>query len=304
MKAKRLISSCLVIFLMAGLSGLFSQSVFRVFILKGGASVLRASDSKVANLKIGDRLMPKDKVMLKGDVYVVLNHTDGASLELSKAGNYAVKDLEKKAKAKYSSLIKKYGDYLAKSIEKNSEAEEYTGGLERGLFRPDFTFIMPKTTKVLNKEIGFIWNKVPDAKVYKFKILNENDKVLFEKEIKDTMCAVNFAKLPLDPNTCSFWAVSVDGELNRESEKHCVYPFPKDQDLKVKAELKELNTKFGKKPSAIDLLIMGHFYESYGLLADAYSCFTKAKKLGKGVKEYDYALNSFILRASKYSIER
>ena len=264
---------------------------------------MRAADSKVVNLKVGDNLNQKDKIMLKGDVYLVLNHTNGSSIEIKKAGSWSVKDLEAKVKNKGDALLKKYSGYVAQTISKSSDNEGYTGGLERGLFANDFTFLMPKTTKILNKENTFNWNKVDDAASYHFMIVDEDGNPLFEKDTKITTFNADLSKLKMTTAKCYYWQVLVNVDKSRASERHCIYLEPQDKDLQIKAELKKLNSALNKKPSSIDFLVLASFYEQHGLLSDAFVCYQKAMNQTKGVKEYENALNAFIVRASKYSID-
>jgi len=303
MKTRYALISSVIFLLLFAVTGLFSQSVFKVFILKGGASVMRASDSKVVNLKVGDNLYQKDKLMLKGDVYLVLNHSNGSSFEIKKGGTYSIKDIEAKVKNKGDALLKKYSGFVTQSITNSSDNQGYTGGLERGLFANDFTFLMPKTTKILNKENSFNWNKVEDASSYLFIILDEDGKILYEKKTKSTSFSADLAKLTMTTAKCYYWQVLVNGDKARTSERHCIFLEPKDKDQQIKSELKKLNSLLNKKPNAIDCLVLANFYEQYGLLSDAYVCYVKAMSQAKGVKEYENALNSFILRASKYSID-
>lgn len=294
----------LAVVFMALPSALFSQTVFKVFILKGGASLLRADDSKVVNLKVGDNLSKKDKLMLKGDVYLVINHENGSSVEIKKAGTYKVADLESKVKNKNDALLKKYSGYIAESIKKSNEPEGYTGGLERGLFTNDFTFLMPKTTKMLNKDNTFNWNKVEGAKSYMFMIVDENGNPKFEKETKKTFIKTDISKISLSTNKCAYWQVLVNGDKSRTSERHCIFVEPADKDKQIKEELKQLTSALNKKLTAPDYLVLANFYEQYGLLSDAYECYKKSVDSAKGINEYVHALSSFISRASKYSINK
>ena len=104
-------SAVTAILLIAASANAYSQSNFKVLAVRGAVT-----NGKGGQITIGQKIDTKDKLTVKGSGYVSLAHSNGKTVEIRKAGTYAVKELEAKASKSGSSASSKYAKYVVNEL--------------------------------------------------------------------------------------------------------------------------------------------------------------------------------------------
>lgn len=266
---------------------------FKVLVNKGNNQLKTASGW--APLKTGSTLQPTDEIKVAENAYVGLVHSSGKPLEVKKAGPYVVANLAKEMKPGQS-LAVKYADFvLSANTEKNNRLSA-TGSVHRG--GKTIQVALPgaqDSGKVFGDSIFLNWNK--DAGPYEVMIKNLFGEELKKFVVKDTFLTVNLldASLAADQKIL----VEVYPEKNPERKQDPSYMVSKLTGAE-KAKLKEkIVSEVGavSRRSAMDLLILGGFFESNKMLIDAQRAYAEACRLAPDVADFKANYADFLIRS-------
>lgn len=279
---KNIKSLLTLIFLVSSFLTFAKKTLFNVLIVNGTVQNV----TKSSKIREGNKLHQTEYISLEKGAYLALLHTTGKTIELHKIGKHSVDSL--------SSLINKevsyasgYTDFVVKSFDKtkpSSKSYMNTGAVTRGaklfLRTPNKTAFLP------NQKIQVTWTKVDKAESYEIIVLDNFAKVLYKKEVTDTIHV-----LTLD-NTQKRYVVKVTQKgATSNSDQMILSTYNGSENFE------SLDKAFANK-TAIDFLVKAKFYENKGLLLQAQQFYFKAQQLQPN-QAYQFQYYQFLHRNVK-----
>lgn len=293
-------------FLFTLISSIFGQGyVFKV--IASSAEKTTPNTSQNGSLKIGTRLQTNDKITVSNKGYLALAHNQGGTVQISKAGNWTIKDLEANLAKNQKSLGKKYVDFVIGSVVKNGDVDIHknphkfqnvTGSVERALEK-DLVVMLPKTSKIIFEENKIHWHALKGTSNYIIEVKDAMGDIAKTYEVKDTMLTFNTKDFKDFSDVMTFRVYSKE-RLKDKSVKLGEYGFvptsPKAKEafLKKHEEFKAENK--GNENTAHYKLLEANFFEENGYLLDALNAYESAVQLSNNEEVYDVALKQFTIR--------
>ena len=256
-------------------SGEISLADFKVLAKKGDIAIQNPNSNEWILIKIGSSITDNQTVKISKYGYLLLIHSNGRTLELSKQGTYQLSPLSKKILEQNSFLSSRFTAYLLKELGGSNEilpSENYrksmttSGGVERSFNldckpqksqnkddRKYLTVNYPKSCFLTNGVVEFKWNNFSGASSYELRIANNKEETIFSKKTDQTNLKVDLSKIPIDNGSCYSWKV-VSG--NNSSESNCIYLLTKSEIALLNDTLsiiKKENNSLSK--SALNLII-------------------------------------------------
>ncbi len=294
---KILLSICLLVFSVISYS---QTGVFKILIVK--KAFLIKSSENIA-LSYGKQLKINDVISIKEGGYVGLFHISGSRLELKKAGVYNVNELVKQINTKQVGFAKKYAQFALDKMTStaNSESVNYdiTGSVTRGepsKKEKTIKIIAPDEVRVLKeKETLLKWHPISEINTYEITLMNLDNNLVFNKEVKSNSMMIDFSKMELEGNEQFILQVNYKENSTKVSSQ-CVINMVSDKEaLELKEELIIMNQNLNEG-SALDNLIMASYFEEKQLFLNALYYYDKAMLIGKGVEGFNDAYTSFLKR--------
>ncbi|MBY0426217.1 MAG: hypothetical protein K2Q22_11315 [Cytophagales bacterium] len=283
--------------LFAALNGQ-AQETFKVLASRGTNSFLVNGAS--SKLVTGTKLNNGATVTVGENSYVGLVHKSGKSVELKKAGTFAINDLEKQVTASSSSASKKYADFVMNELSKGGTKDYHsnmsvTGSVERGSDDELLKAVCPNSTDILNQTFKLSWLPVEGAKSYVLSISNMFEEEILKMETIDNIAVIDLSRINLNGQKAIIWSVSVKEKPEIKSGNHALKFLEPNKQVELKTSLTEIKKELGDE-SALNKIILAGFYEKNNLYVDAIDSYKEAIKLEPDVQEYKDAYNSFLAR--------
>ncbi|MCX2745102.1 hypothetical protein OO013_14575 [Mangrovivirga sp. M17] len=297
----------IIIFLLTvGLT--FSMSAqstsFRVLAVSG-ANQYSEGGAAWKPLKVGVKLSGNSKIKTADGSYVGLIHQTGKTFEIKKAGVYDLKKINDKAVASAGSteLSDKYAEFVVNKLSEsdnediNKNKERYmnvTGAVKRA--DDQILVLMPELSEAYGPEVNFTWTSMPDLNnsSYLVEVKNIYDEVLKKEAVQDTSFTLSFDEAPFNESKMLLINVSVDGRPMVTSNKVGIKKLEEDRRSEIEPELKKLKESLSED-NALDMLILGTFFEEHGLRVDALSAYHKAVELAPDVEVFR---NTYLMYAA------
>lgn len=283
-----------ILFVLAAFSA-FSQAgyTFKVIANKG-ANQVKSGDAWVA-LKPGASLQKSDILQVGENAYLGLVSAKGKPMELKKAGNYTVADLETQV-GTGSSVLNKYTDFiLSSNAEGKKNRLSATGAVHRATDNAAIKVALPDNQKfceLYNTSAVVSWDgsKAKGPYVVVLKSLMDDELGKFETE--ETTITLDLSAPKFTSEVAILLEVSSKSNPKQISAQHTLRRMSPTSKEAVSKSLTDLMGEVSE-PTAINKFILAGFYEENNLLIDAISSFEEAVKLEPSYKEY---YDEFLLR--------
>lgn len=283
-----------ILFVLAAFSA-FSQAgyTFKVIANKG-ANQVKSGDAWVA-LKPGASLQKTDILQVGENAYLGLVSAKGKPMELKKAGNYTVADLDTQV-GTGSSVLNKYTDFiLSSNAEGKKNRLSATGAVHRATDNAAIKVALPDNQKfceLYNTSAVVSWDgsKAKGPYVVVLKSLMDDELAKFETE--ETTIALDLSAPKFTSEVAILLEVSSKSNPKQISAQHTLRRMSPTSKEAVSKSLTDLMGEVSE-PTAINKFILAGFYEENNLLIDAISSFEEAVKLEPSYKEY---YDEFLLR--------
>ncbi len=266
---------------------------FKVIANKGTNQV-KSGDSWV-QLKAGASLQGTDQLQIGENAYLGLVSAKGKPVELKKAGNYKVSDLESQAGAG-SSVLNKYTDFiLSSNAEGKKNRLSATGAVHRATETASIKVMLPDNQKysdLYNTSAVIKWDgsKAPGPYVVTLKNMFEDQ--LAKMETSETTLTVDLSDPKFTTESAILVEVSSKNDPKQVSKQHMIRKMSASGRAGVQKSLTDIMSDVSE-PTALNKFILAGFYEENNLLIDAISSFEEAVKLEPSYKEY---YDEFLLR--------
>jgi hypothetical protein len=284
----------LILFVLAAFSA-FGQAgyTFKVIANKGTNQV-KSGDSWV-QLKAGASLQKTDILQVGENAYLGLVSAKGKPMELKKAGNYTVSDLETQA-GTGSTVLNKYTDFiLSSNAEGKKNRLSATGAVHRATETTTIKVMLPDNQKysdLYNTSVFVSWDgsKAPGPYVVVLKNFMEDQ--LDKYETETTSITIDLSDPKYAAEAAILLEVSAKNDAKQVSKQHLLRRMSPASKEAVAKSLTDLMGEVSE-PTAINKFILAGFYEENNLLIDAIASFEEAVKLEPSYKEY---YDEFLMR--------
>jgi hypothetical protein len=266
-----------------------NDEVFKVVACKGKVSL---HGTKKA-LAVGAGLTAADQLKLEGKCYLGLVHRSGRAVECRTEGLVKVADLLRQIPPSTTSLDKLVGFVVQTMTNADKRpTSDMSGGVERSITLERVQLLMPRTTKLLDSSVAFIWSgggkTVGGAKPkYEFSLSDAGRNVRFKRELADTAFTLNMAELSLERGQCYYWSVVQTNAADSFKsaplvESYCIYPLKADEAAEIQTQATELRSQQSTPPTDLDELMTVMFYEQQGLNTRAFQGYRTLLKRPEG----------------------
>lgn len=276
-------------------SASFGQAgyTFKVIANKG-ANQVKSGDSWV-QLKAGASLQGTDQLLVGENAYLGLVSAKGRPVELKKAGNYKVSDLESQAGAG-SSVLNKYTDFiLSSNAEGKKNRLSATGAVHRATETAAIKVTLPETQKysdLYNTKAVINWDGSKAAGPYVVTLKNMFEDQLAKFETTETTLTVDLSDPKFTAENAILVEVSSKSDPKKVSKQHMMRKMSVSGREGVEKSLTAIMGDIAE-PTALNKFILAGFYEENNLLIDAISAYEEAVKLEPSYKEF---YDEFLLR--------
>jgi len=286
-----LIVNCIVVS-----SVLAQQAVFSVLLNKGQNSY--GIEENYHPVLLGSALGTNDLVNVEDGGYVALVHeSTGASLELTKKGNYSVVEMEQKVLDQPSTVLAKYAKFLIKKFQPDENGRQnlnVTGAVERG----EIGIIdveLPNVNDLYGDQVIISWNQTDDIQDYLITVKDKLDEAIIETPVRGTLYKLDLDRAELKGEKMII--INVKATYNNElrSPDYGLKRLDKQESKSISNEFASLKTVAGAD-NVVDKLLIASFFEENKLLADAITFYKEAQSISPDPDGLNILYNNFLVR--------
>ncbi len=265
---------------------------FKVLINKGQNDI--KAGSEWIPVKVGTVLKSADELGISQNGYLGLVHATGKPLEVKEPGQHKVVDLAAKIK-EGTSVLNKYTDFILSSKDEGGNSLTATGPVRRGT--GDIKLFLPVTREpvVFNDEIAISWARLPETKTYIVRFNSMFGDELEKLEVSDTSVNINLNSTRFRKEDNILVEISSKSDPTKVSEQVILKKLSTSDKKRINVLLAEI-ADYTREETALNQLVLGSFYENYGLLIDAATAYRKAIKLAPSVGQYQTEYLEFLDR--------
>jgi len=286
--------SFIMLFAMESVSG--QGYTFKVLANKGANKTIKSGSKKETPLKTGAILANGDMLVTSAGTYVGLMHRSGKTIEIRKAGTFAVTDLEKEVKTGSSSVASRYGNWVLSKLEDKKSGNyrsrlKATGAVSRAIGDGSLDVMIPEGSKIIGDKMAIVWEEESKETTWVVTIRNLYDDVIFEKETNQTKILVDLSVDDLAD--AEIYLITVKDKNSPNSISH-----QKDIERVTEGELLASVNAFKAEvaeDSPLSKLIYASFYEENGLLLDAMTKYEEAIAMSPDVPDFREIYDLFLL---------
>ncbi len=283
--------SALLLFVMtlAG-SVLYAQDyAFKVLGAKGTTTI----DGNA--LKIGTSLTAEQLIAVGEGAYLGLAHHSGKTVEIKKAGEYKVKDLEAKIASAEGSTSGKIAMFIIDELTSDdnksnrfSQSIVKTGSVMRATQQNSIQVLLPAQTEFLPGHVTIGWFTDAEEAPTKYTLvaLNLKGEEVIRQEVEGTSVTLDLSKLSSFDSKLLKYHIEAEGDV--KSEEHGLR-MPKVDAKQLQKELAELPSE----DTPLNHYLRAEFFASKGLVANAISAYEAAGEAF--VEPYQEFLKAFKL---------
>ena len=292
---KKLLLFLIINCVLAG--GLYAQEGVFSVILNKGDNLFGSIDIKSPVL-LGTAIRKNDVVKVVDGGYLALVHeATGASLELTKKGDYTVDQMEVSVRNQSFTVLDKYGIFLMNKLNPNEEGNQnlnVTGAVERGelgLIKVN----LPKVMDLFGSAVFISWQQTDDVLDYIVTIKDKLDEVIVEKPVRGNQYILNLENDQLSKEKIII--VNIRAKYNEElySRDFGIKRLSEKESKKIEQEFSNL-TKVTNSENALDKLLIASFFEENLLIADAINYYNQALVLSPDPDGFNKLYDSFMVR--------
>lgn len=267
----------ITIFSFAFFGSLLAQNAVFTIILNKGDNTF-GSGTDFNPVLLGTTLLENDVLKVVDDGYVALvNDATGSSLELKKAGNYPVKEMEQMIAEQSTSVLAKYGKFLMDKLNPEDVGNQnlnVTGAVERGeegLIR----IYWPSVMNVFGDEAIITWQQTANFKDYILTVKNMFDEILEENHVQGMSYTLKLDKDKLKEEKLMIINVRLQGNDGVHSRDYGIKRLSKEARITIEQEF--LNLKMdAQDANVLNMLLLASFFEENQLLVDAITFYNQA----------------------------
>lgn len=282
--------------LVLGASSMAQQAVFSV-ILNKGENVYGVDENRKSVL-LGTSLKQDDVLNVAQGGYVALVYeATGASLELTKSGEYSVADMELSVLKQPTTVLAKYGKFLMKRLnpdEKGNQNLNVTGAVERG----DIGIIevdLPKVNDLYGDQVSITWKQTDDVQDYVITIKDKFDAVIVEKPVVGTSCVLEMNAGELKDEKMIIINVKAKDNEELRSPDFGIKRLDTEKRKSIGDEFASIKM-VANSNNVVDKLLIASFFEENKLLADAISYYNQAQALSPDPDGFNILYDNFLDR--------
>lgn len=281
------------------------KELFKVVASTGNIQVLTHPNNPWINVVAGNKLNDGDRIRLIGQGYLSILHTSGKALELRKEGNYSISELSKNINLSTSGISQRFANYVLKEISKVdnnnfsgsiTKQMAITGAVERSTSDYAIQINMPKNTNLIDTVVTLAWQKIKDTDLYLITLSDKFAKIVFTRELTDTVFSLNVKNLNLEPEDYYYWSVASKNNPKLISSEYTLNILSMKTQRALNDTLDVLARELGDNKSAISNLILASFYEQHKIMNRAMDSYKEAIRLEPNSDDYKKAFALFLIR--------
>ena len=272
------------------------EATFSVLLNKGDNVYGKADNFNP--LLIGTSIQEGEVVKVVDGGYVALVYeSTGASVELTKKGEYKVETLEQDLMNQSTTVMAKYGKFLMEKLNPDDNASQnlnVTGAVERG----DEGLIvvsLPKVADVYGSKAYIAWDKMDDIQEYVVSYKNKLDEVITEKLIKGNSFIMDLNDDKLKNEKMIIFNVRAKSNEEFRSPDFGIRRLTVDEKKSIDAEFSSLN-KLSRSNNVLDKLLIASFFEKNELIADAITYYNQASTIAGDGDSFNILYDNFMAR--------
>ncbi len=285
-----------------------AKEEFTVFAVKGNSQFKHESKGDYSKLKTGVLLNNTDLVKLENGDYLSLLHKSGRTIELKRKGEYSIARLSETIKNSKADLNSKVASFVVNQLKSSQNIlsnEDYrksmkvTGAVERSSTTKQagdaIALKVPLKFSTLSNTITCKWSSSKTDETFKFVLYDRFDGEVFTKEIIGNSFELDLNSLKLEPDNYYFWSVS-DANNTNVSEKACFMALSPMKLKSINESIEMLKSEMDNPESAVNLFLIGGFYEQNNMIEEAMNYYKKAVVAEPEVQDYNNYLTVFLER--------
>lgn len=305
---KNMLYLIITVFFVISIS-IYAKDEFTVFAVKGNSQYKQENKNDFSKLKTGVALNSADIVKLENGDYLSLLHKSGRTIELKRKGEYSIARLSETIKNTKADLNARVASFVMKQIKTSQSVlsnDDYhknmkvTGAVERSTTSKqpvgESIFLMvPLKLSTLSNTIRCKWSSSNSNATFKFVLWDRFDSELFTKEVNGNSFELDFSTLKLEADNYYFWSVS-DANNQIVSEKACFMALSPMKLKSINESIEMLQSEMDNPESAVNLFLIGGFYEQNNMIEEAMTYYQKAVVAEPEVQDYKNYLTVFLER--------
>jgi hypothetical protein len=300
----------LALFLIAMATMVTAQDyVFRVLANKGTNKFKKGSTGQILDLKTGTTLGAGDVIMASEGAYIGLMHKTGKTIEVRKAGNMAVVELEKQIKTGKTTAAQRMADFVADKMSEDENSSyksrmAATGAISRGVEGKINVFVGGETNEYLGESAILKWKAIEEIEnpVYVITITDIGEETIYSRETTETMVTLDFNSQELkDSKNLYIVTISLKGDPEFKTTFGLKQKTGSDAQ-QIKADLAILQKELASD-SPLNRLIYASFFEEKGLLLDALTQYEAAVSQAPDVPDFVQMYENFLIVSKLMKLE-
>jgi hypothetical protein len=285
-------SSCVLVLLLAT-SFVFGQDfTFKVLVNKGKNEVKTGTSWEP--LKVGATLNSKDELKLTQNAYVGLIHVTGKPLEVKKAGNHKVLDLDALVGKGGTSVLNKYTDFILSSSKEKRNNLSATGAVHRGPKEIKMFLPSSELAYIYNDSVTLNWSDDETKGPFMVSFINFFSDTLYKVETPVKSITINLGAEEFAADD-DIQVIVTSKSDDKASAAYSLRKLSKVNRERISESRKEIATQIAEE-TALNKLVEAGFYEQQKLLIDAATALQRAIELEPEVTMYQEAYNEFLIR--------
>ncbi|MBS1560842.1 MAG: hypothetical protein JSS89_04490 [Bacteroidetes bacterium] len=156
--------------------------------------------------------------------------------------------------------------------------------------------VMPRSTRLLRDTVRFSWHRDPKTSEYRVRIIDRNEKTVFERTTTDTFMMVDLRQGGMAEGQLHLWHVERASDKSFHSDDYGLFRLTGADRQATEAVLSDVESDLVDPESSVSSLIMATVYEDQGLIYDAYMAFADAIAASPSVQNYKRMFAEFLRR--------
>ena len=276
---------------------LAQDGVFTIILNKGNNLLSNDMGSKIA--AVGAKINLDQSLKVADNGYIALVHNEtGSGLELSKAGEYKVSELQEAVAHKENSMLSKYGKFLMTSLINQSDNDQnlnVTGAVERGS-ESIIPVLLPKITEVYGSELLITWKSIDNIKEYVITVKNKMDQTIYQKNVTGNRYILQLDGISLGQEQMLIVNIQAKNKSAFTSRDYGIRRVNGTDREVIKQQYSSLLESAENESTTLGKLLIASFFEEHQLTADAMSYYDSAVKTSPDPNGFAVLYDSFLAR--------
>lgn len=279
------------------------KEALKLLATKGANTVTTPGETTSMPLVMGAKIYDNQTLHVIEGGYLSLIHATGKSIELKKAGVYAVKELVSQASQSKTGMASKYANFVIGELTRNDmdinkehrKNMTVTGSVERSTGAHSLVVSMPRSLVVMRNPLQI---SLPDSEkngTFQYTLMNMFEETLQKGEFSGNSMTVT---LPEKREVIDQGVLLIikDASTPIRSSKTININIANEQMKKtIDQEIQQLKTELNED-NAINKLVMASYFEEKRLFFEAEQHIKAAVEMAPDVEAYQMVLRQFYKR--------